>query len=986
MHLLADILGKKNTQRLNGNSVSHLLVTALLGCSALTTGSVIFNQHVAAIAQEQSVSFSISAQPLSPAIREFIATTGWQISYSSDAVAGKRSSCVSGNMSPEAALRKLISGAGLQLRKRSSTSVALLPFGSKADASVDSELLDEVVVYANTNPSNTESLFGDGDPRAIGKTTISRSLIETGGDAGGDINSQLKTLPNVQWQDHTSSEAGDNTVSEQDLRPGQYSISGAERDSNLFMLDGVGISTSGAGYGDTRHLSTPIDERTSPNPHAIYGLHPQTLYVPDSIIKSLTVHDSNISARYGGFQGGVIEAETIDTTSDRWSGWLSIEGTSNDLAKFNLITKSGENPLGIEPYSFLKLNGSVGVSGPLAEGISFLSSLSNRYASTSRARDPRFVEQKNIETYTNSITALNKLKLERDWGVLELSNTMTFYDQMFESHLYKMDEPGEVTGDASSTKLDYNRALEDWAGFSNINLRTEAFFNTSEQGNEHKQNDTWIVFAKRSGGEFLEIPQTEDCQDLPSLRFFFCNQGGLGQVIQSEKKIGAKFQLDADWKKHTISLGGGFNRIFATQERKEDYHAYSATKGGTFECDDPNDLLCVDNKLYLNSHSTQPAYKTNVSLTELNLWAEIELDLGKVDLIPGVRLDYDSYLENINIAPRLSASWEVHDRITFTAGFSRYYDNAMLGYALTAGRPGALKRNRVISDDGKIYNEVRDPDIDGYWEISSNPSTDYAAAGLKTPYNDEFTIGTIVNDPIIDGTLRLKYVHRACRDKFTRSKDTARGDYELSNDGESKYDAVTVEYAKSWNDLTFGPLNSVGFKVNATWSESHRNDAPLPDENDATYFEQDSSSYFYYHGKVYTKDDFNVVTGNSDIPITAGARLQAGLFEDRLNLWASASFTMPYKGVIKDPEKYSTKNLPYKGDTVTARNYVDYKYDFATYVNVGGSYQLAKSKYGETVLTAKVDNIFNEVGHATAEDDKPFKKGRQFWLGLKTSF
>jgi len=994
MHLLADILGKKNTQRLNGNSVSHLLVTALLGCSALTTGSVVFNQHVAAIAQEQSVSFSISAQPLSSAIREFIATTGWQISYSSDAVAGKHSSGVSGNMSPEAALKKLISGTGLQLRKRSSTSVALLPFGSKADTSADSELLDEVVVYANTNPSNTESLFGDGDPRAIGKTIISRSLIETGGDAGGDINSQLKTLPNVQWQNHTSTNAGDTATSEQDLRPGQYSISGGDFDANLFVLDGIDISSRGTDYGSD---SRPLHNRSTLLVDALNGSHPQTLYVPDNIVDSITVHDSNISARYGGFRGGVVEVNTVDPTSDRWSGWLDIGGTGSGLTKFNIVTPNGDNPTGAKPYKFLNLNGSIGLSGPIGDGLSFLTSVTNQYSRTSRERDPQFINEKKIETATNSTTLLNKLKIERDWGTLGLSSTINFYDQLFESHKYLMEDPAEISGNGSSTKLSFNKQIEDFSKLSNIELDANFSVNTSKKGTVDSNTRYTAASARSRLIPDFVTGLSDKCKDIPELDSIPCNFGGMGDLTQSETKIGTDLTLSADWNQHSISIGAGATRIFASRNREKDLELISAVFGGTFTCADPeNDPLCYDNETYANSFAIFKAYDSNVALTELNFWGEAELNWGQVELRPGLRVEHDNFLNNVNWAPRLLATWEPHSRLNFSAGYGRYYNKSMLTYALKSSEPDVIRRNRTHRGTTEIRNEDSPTRTPGYWEVRTQARPNYQSSGLRTPYDDEFTLGASYNDHLLNGTIRLNYIHRIGRDGFVKPSSRSN---DLVNGGESKYDSISIEYAKSWDDLSVGPLDNLGFKVSASWSQRHKNNSGIS----GAFQNIDDTSYAFYNGKVYSNNEFDVVKGNLDIPIRGGLRMQAGLFEDRLKLWASADFTLPYDGVVKDTyiteytvggktrKRLATRKtlVNVDGKSKSATNYVKKHFDFTTQVNVGGSYQLAKSKYGETVLTAKIDNVFNEKGHGTTDPLKltnPFKKGRQFWLGLKTSF
>ncbi|WP_193758340.1 hypothetical protein [Pseudovibrio sp. Ad26] len=323
----------------------------------------------------------------------------------------------------------------------------------------------------------------------------------------------------------------------------------------------------------------------------------------------------------------------------------------------------------------------------------------------------------------------------------------------------------------------------------------------------------------------------------------------------------------------------------------------------------------------------------------------------------------------MNVAPRLKASWEATDRVIISGGFNRYYDDSMLGYALKSGDSKSVTHWRNI-ENGDISNEL---DAEGGWYYkSSKTAINYASFGLRTPYNDEYTVGVSVTDPLIDGVFRIKYLHRMGEDRFAKNDA---GDT-LTNEGSSKYDSVSVEYAKTWSDLSFGPLNTLGFSVSASWAKRH--------VTNNSYFEEvELEDYIYYKGKSYTESGFDGVKGNLDIPIRGGLRLQAGLLDNRLKLWSSASFTLPYDGVIDSKENI---DIEVDGTEQNHDVYVDHRYDFTTYVNVGASYQLAKTEFGETIVTAKVNNVFNEIGNATASDTNPFKKGRQFWLGLKTSF
>lgn len=71
----------------------------------------------------QVVNFSIAAQPPPSAIAAFIHATGWEAGYSSSIVAGKRSTAVSGAMSPSRAPQTLLAGTRLRKRRLGKSSI-----------------------------------------------------------------------------------------------------------------------------------------------------------------------------------------------------------------------------------------------------------------------------------------------------------------------------------------------------------------------------------------------------------------------------------------------------------------------------------------------------------------------------------------------------------------------------------------------------------------------------------------------------------------------------------------------------------------------------------------------------------------------------------------------------------------------------------------------------------------------------------------------
>ncbi|MBN9670003.1 TonB-dependent receptor domain-containing protein [Roseibium aggregatum] len=94
------------------------------------------------------VRFSISAKPLASAIADFIRITGWQISFSTEAVRGKTSQAVQGSMTPESALRELLSGTGVVAVTRAPGSAALVSASRSDIGGLDAgaDVLDTVYV------------------------------------------------------------------------------------------------------------------------------------------------------------------------------------------------------------------------------------------------------------------------------------------------------------------------------------------------------------------------------------------------------------------------------------------------------------------------------------------------------------------------------------------------------------------------------------------------------------------------------------------------------------------------------------------------------------------------------------------------------------------------------------------------------------------------------------------------------------------------
>ena len=122
--------------------------------------------------------------------------------------------------------------------------------------------------------------------------TINKEFLKANPSGNGDIGSILRTLPNIQFD---NSQLKSSTPGEID--PAKVSISGGLHYQNNFMLDGVNMNN------DLDPAGTGSWIGNAPG-------RSQGIAIDTSLLESIKVQDSNIGAAYGGFTGGVVEAQT----------------------------------------------------------------------------------------------------------------------------------------------------------------------------------------------------------------------------------------------------------------------------------------------------------------------------------------------------------------------------------------------------------------------------------------------------------------------------------------------------------------------------------------------------------------------------------------------------------------------------------------------------------------------------------------------------
>lgn len=177
------------------------ITLALLTSTAIISGGGLY---LPAAAQEASITYAVPAGPLGSAITRFGERSGLQILYPADLVRGKQSPGVSGNLTADEALSRLLSGSGLTYQYTAANTVTIVPIstGASGVAPDGSIMLDTITIQAggaNTEGSNsyttTASTIGKTDetlretPQSV--TVITMRQIKDRGltDLGAAMNS-----------------------------------------------------------------------------------------------------------------------------------------------------------------------------------------------------------------------------------------------------------------------------------------------------------------------------------------------------------------------------------------------------------------------------------------------------------------------------------------------------------------------------------------------------------------------------------------------------------------------------------------------------------------------------------------------------------------------------------------------------------------------------------------------------------------------------
>ena len=640
---------------------------------------------------------------------------------------------------------------------------------------------------------------------------ISQYALESNPSGNGDIGSILRILPNVQFD---NAQNRSNTPGE--ISPANISISGGLFYQNNFQLDGMNMNND----------LDPAANSTS----GFYGTtsRSQGLNIDTSLLESITVQDSNISASYGRFTGGVVEAKTKRPTKEFGASvsYQFTQGNANPNA-FSLTTYHiYDRGNGLENF----LNSSSADNQPNFTKHLIRASIESKLSDTLGIIASLSTTQSFIPLHNETADTTNKTQKRQSYNLfikgyydvsenLSLEGSYTFAPQ-YNNYFIATSRDSSFDIVSGGHNVALKALAKNTIGVLSVQANASILENSRKNGLNYQK--LWLPSATKN---WSSPTSTQP-------------EGTLGNFDTKQTDITLKVFEDFEplhlgWLENHFNVGGELGYVYAYFERKEDYYQFQPSwiasagrlpVGGTCT----NTQWCSNSPVIWNSENANTnggqfftsGYRFNAGTIALDnytlgAWGEddVRFDmgwLGEINTRLGARLDYDTYMSKVTFAPRISLNYispapqELKTQITL--GANRYYGRNIFAYVLADGRTSLH------------YDITRTNETDTQWVATQyTNNTDFRK--LKVPYADELMIG--IAQKIYAFELSAKYIHRfgrdevriGCYNKTTgalgggclRQKYSAQtGEYRYNNDGKSESDIVVLSIQNTAPLQTYG--------------------------------------------------------------------------------------------------------------------------------------------------------------------------------------
>ena len=794
----------------------------------------------------------------------------------------------------------------------------------------------------------------------IGTQKLTATDIASTPKANGNITELLKDNPSVQFDN-----LADSSLLGGELEPSRVSFYGEKYYNNNFMIDGLSNNNN---IDPASNNAIAGGLPTGYNAWDLPAGGEQSLWIDSSLIDNLEVFDSNISAKYGDFTGGVIDAKIKNPSRERTSGHISYRTTSDKLSEFHIDPKIQDNfesasRLDYQPI-FTKHFYSASINQPLSDKASVLLSY-NRQQSTIPTYQDQMAQWRDQER-------LNETYLLK--GIYHADNGDTWTaTAMYAPHSSKFfrrnikDSSYTNQGGGYRFNIDHKHK----AKFGDISTKVAYQHDENSIENEadhyypwwHKnQNRTSKVIDWQSGALTKAGNQT-------------ALYGGYGKYATDKKSLSVKQDytfkpLTTGTINHKISAGWEYRHEQSDYQRFHDTTLAGTTLWNPKVVCQAKDDGCITGEQYTSIRLFYPIRSTQAKANKYALYAQNHMDIGKVELTGGVRATYDDFSKRFNLSPRFSFTADVFDNkaTRLFGGWNRYYANNIYAYKLKNGISSYEQQTRTIDKDG-ILSEWK---TQGNVRERSSSKYNYDPSHLKTPYSNEVNLG--LAQQIGDSLWTLKWVNRHSKRSFARSQTrNEAGEQIMDNSGWSKSDAITLSVQPK-TPISYDGLD-LTWDLGASWSKNRQNTAN-------TYYDESEldEQKVIYDGKLIRRDELPAFNFNKPWQAFANVKLNfPGINFDWHHRFGYTAGYTAYDTSLKDCPNYDTAICGDHAGRVTLyqerkfKNHFSYDWHF--------NYKKPLSNHQSLEFAVDVNNVLNTKSVASvATGGTTYKMGRNIWL------
>lgn len=781
-----------------------------------------------------------------------------------------------------------------------------------------------------------------GDRQEAGKAVIGGQELHSLPSHTGSITEAVKGFSNVQFSnDEISSLTGG------EIRPPRVTISGAKPYENNFLIDGMSVSNTLNPSGLDADGDSVLHSRLT-----VSGAD-QTIFYDASLVDTVTVYSNNVPAKYGGFLGGVVAAELVDPRLDRWYGKFEARHTRSewfDLRSVDHESTSSDNQPRFRQNGFF-----ASVDGPISDYAGLLFAVSKRESVI-----PLLVMEQDGSIYEKRQIRRN----ENYYGRLLLQpsdDVKLTLDATYAPYMEKRWKPKWIDSDweAENEAWRFGAALELATSWGD--LKAKGAYSQNGYSRDSLRNHYVQITGK-------SLPEED-----------WVYRGGVGDATVDNRSfdLGLGFDLkEIDtalgvWK---ISSGVDFTNVVTDMWNEETW-----IDTGNYPT----------NGKWVVTHSHYMEYDQTKSLNTVGWYAQAEVELGRVTLVPGLRLDYDDFSHNTDYSPRFKAEYDTlgDGRLRLVAGLNRYYGKQLRAYAFDRHRPA--------------FSHLIRP---GQPPTEPKPNVDYSyqAKGLKTPYSDEVMGGVLGEVGGVEYSLEL--VHREHRDQII-SKKFGDDTFTMTNDGTSTYDGITLRLARSFetanlgaHTFSFGATKSMTRTFNGAYDSEVVLDKPVK-VGSSTFYPYNYDQV-YYNGELIDRAD--MPADNYNAPLVVTFSWLGSFYDDRFRLNWVSRWRDSTTGLVRDlrlPDETPFGTTAAK-DTHLSHQWLNEKLEyhdaFKKGVISGGvvsdlSLELDAVKEELFTLTFLLDvtNVFSSTGHSgvvEVGESRDRTRGRGYYAGIRCEF